>query len=456
MLFLLAVGVLFLLRSLWTYPIEHGDAIEKYFYAAEILRTGDWSILLTNHHTLRWAAMLPQTGLTWLLNNRYEVFYIPPLLMFSAYFVLIVFSLRKLLNFSQQLLLGTLLFFEHMSFHTSNQYFITGLGVFCAFAGVLALVRTTKRQYAGVVLAAVLFFVAYGAHVTYLSFAVGGFLWLMFFHKNLTKVIVFTLTILILFLFETLVFNYMSDWQLTFGRIQALATGEHIGRNSTYTPVVVSQLFTRWMILPWTQLLLCLGFITAGVWLVRQKRHGRSVPALIECTFLVGLGFAVGVTFAIFSIDPLRPMMPLRPRYLVPFFPFASIMSVYILSSVSARLAGQTGGRRGFAVVLAFTMFLLIYSSYKIDFFRSKFEAFLWQADREYSEYSSRFVHGELILVGKARHANDMVARFKNPAVVTFEHGVVSVIDPSADAMCVEYLTKSPLSLNYEDCPKNR
>ena len=109
---LIAITCIFLLRSLWTYPIEHSDAIQKYFYAAEILRSGDWSILLTNHHTLRWAAILPQTGLTWLLGNRYEVFFILPLLMFSAYVVLIVFSLRNVLNVSQQLLLWAFLFFE--------------------------------------------------------------------------------------------------------------------------------------------------------------------------------------------------------------------------------------------------------------------------------------------------------------------------------------------------------
>jgi hypothetical protein len=450
--FMISVTFIFLLRSLWTYPVEHSDAIQTYFYAAEILRSGDWSILLTNHHTLRWAAMLPQTGLTWLLGTRYEVFFILPLLLFSVYLVMIVFSLRKILNVSQQLLLWTLLFAELNSFLTSNHYIIAGLGIFCAFAGVLALINQGNRQTLSVMLAAVFFFIAYGAHVTYLSFAAGGFLWMTFFHRNTPKAFVFAATIIFLLVLETLVFNHLSDGQLTWGRLEALATGEHIGRNSAYTPVVFSQLFTRWLALPLPHLLLCLGFITAGAWLVVQKKSGAPVPRLIECSFLLGLCFAVGVTFAVISIEPLRPMMPLRPRYLVPFFPFASIMTVYMLSILAAKLPGIIGPREEFAAVLAFTLLLLVGPTYKIDFFRSKFAAFMWKADQEYSEFSQMFVNGELLLTSKRKIAYGMIARFKNPVKTRLRESGLSAVNLSPTHLCVEQLTKSPLHLNYEDC----
>jgi len=450
--FLIAVTFMFLLRSLWTYPIEHSDAIQKYFYAAEILRTGDWSILLTNHHTLRWAAMLPQTGLTWLLGTRYEVFYILPLLMYSAYLVLIVFSMRNILNVSQQLLLWTFLFVEPNAILASNQYIITGLAVFCAFAGVLALINQGKHQNLSLILAAVFFFIAYGAHVTYLSFAAGGFLWLIFYQRKPSKAIVFSVIILLFITLETLVFNHLSDGQLSWGRLEALATGEHIGRNSTYTPVVFSQLFTRWLALPLPHLLLCLGFITAGGWLFVQKKTGRPVPRLIECSFLVGLCFAVAVTFAVISIDPLRPMMPLRPRYLVPFFPFASIMAVYMLSILVAKLPVKVGSRKEFAVTLAFTLFLLIIPTYKMDFFRSKFDTFMWNADREYSEFSQMFKNGELLLTSHRRIAYGMIARFKNPVKTRALESGLAAVNLLPAHLCVEQLTRSPLHLNYEDC----
>jgi len=452
MYFLISVMLIFLLRSLWTYPIEHSDAIQKYFYAAEILRSGDWGILLTNHHTMRWAAMLPQTGLTWLLGPRYEVFFIQQLLRFSGYLVLIVFGMRNILNVSQQLLLLAFLFFETFSFYTSNQYLVVGLGVFCVFAGILALIHQGKRQTSGVILAGFFFFIAYGAHATYLSFAAGGFLWLALFQRKPSRAVLLAATILLLMVLETLVFNHLSDGQLTWGRLEALAGGGHIGRVSAYAPVDFMQLFTRWLHLPLPNLLLCLGFTTTGVWLLVQKKNGKPVPRFIECSFMVGLGFAVAMTFAVVSIDPLRPAMPLRPRYLVPFFPFACIMSMYMLSIFIAKLTAGTGSRKEFAATLAFALFLLLVLAFKFDSYRSRFDAFMWKAEREYSGFSEKFEQGELLLTSHRKYAYGMIARFRKPVQTRSRESGLSATNLSPAHLCVRQLSKSPMHLNYEDC----
>lgn len=450
--FLIFLAIMFLVRSLWTYPTEHSDAIQQFFYAAEILRMGDWGIMLQNHHTMRWSAMLPQTGLTWLLGTRFELFFIIPLLMFSLYVVLIVFSLRKTLNLSYQILLWAILFSELMSFHTSNQYLIVGIGVFCAFAGSLVLVRHAKRNHLATMLAAFLFFCAYGAHVTYLSFSAGGFLWLLFFQRKPASAMIFAVTILVLMLFETLIFNYLSGWQLVLGRIEALAHGSHVVRSLSYSPTSFDQLFLRWLNLPLPHLLLCLGFITAGPWLIIQRRKGAPAPGIIECTFMVGLCFAFAATFAVYSIVPLKPVVPLTPRYLVPFFPFASIMTVYMLSVFTSRVLGKAQDGKIFAASLVITLFLVSFPTYKLDFFRSKFDAFLWRADQEYSGFSEKFQQGNLILEGKKRIAFSMIARFQNPVGLLHQDARISVKAPSTEAKCVRRLNLSPLDLNYEDC----
>ena len=72
--------------------------------------------------------------------------------------------------------------------------------------------------------------------------------------------------------------------------------------------------------------------------LVLQKKKGMQLPPIIECTYLVGLCFALSITFAVISVNPIKPMMPLRPRYLVPFLPFASIMTVYVWSVLVAKV----------------------------------------------------------------------------------------------------------------------
>lgn len=451
-LFLVSVALVFLLRSLWTYPIEHGDAIQKYFYAAEILRTGDWSILLHNHHSLRWAAMLPQTGITWLLGTRYEVFFVLPLLMFSLYVVLIVFSLRNILNSSQQLLLWAVLMSEASAYLTSNQYLIVGLGIFFVFVGVLLLTHEGKRQNLLVVLAALSFFIAYGAHVTYLSFAAGGFLWLLLFQSQPSRAAIFCLTILLLMLFETLVINYLSDWQLTMGRLEALADGPHVKRNLTYVPVVFGQLLSRWWVLPLPYLLLCMVFIMTGPWLVRQRIMGRKVPGLIECTFMVGLCFAIGITFAIYSIHPLRPAVPIDARYLIPFFPFASIVAVFVLVVIASKPLTKLPFRVEPVASIIFALILLVYPTFKLDFFRTKFDAFIWKSHKEYSTFSDLVEKGELILTGNKKIAFSMIVRFRKPVDVQYRETWVSSIKPSPNSSCVRRLSESPLHLNYEDC----
>ena len=46
----------------------------------------------------------------------------------------------------------------------------------------------------------------------------------------IVSAIIFAVTILLLIIIETLVFNYISDWQLTGGRLELLANGRHIER----------------------------------------------------------------------------------------------------------------------------------------------------------------------------------------------------------------------------------
>jgi len=451
-LLLIGITSVFLLRSLWTYPTQHSDAVQKFFYAAEILRSNDWNLLLHNHHTLRWAAMLPQTALTWLLDGRYEAFFIMPLLMFSLYVTLIVFSLRNVLSFSQQVLLGVLLFSEPMALHTSNQYSIVGVGVFSTFAGVMILVKQSERPNLAAILAATMFFIAYGAHVTYLSFAAGGFLWLTLCQRKLSRTVIFCASLLVLMMMETLFFNYLSDWQLTFGRLEALADGSHVALSLTFGPVTSDQLLTRWLVLPLPHLLLCLLFLIAGPWLIMQRKKGMQIPALIECTFLVGLCFAVATTFAVTSIDPLKLVIPPNTRYLVPFFPFASIIVFYMLSISVARVLGKGHPRLVVVASLCLSLFLVIWPTYKIDFFRSKFDAFMWVAEEEYSGYSDRFQRGELILTGQKKVVNSLIAGFRNPVDVIQQETLISARKPTSGAKCVARLDKNPLYLNYQDC----
>ena len=144
--------------------------------------------------------------------------------------------------------------------------------------------------------------------------------------------------------------------------------------------------------------------------------------------------------------------MPLRLRYLVPFFSFAAIMTVYMWSLIAAKQPGLKDSRKEFATILVFTLFLLIVPTYKIDYFRSKFDAFIWKSDPEYTEFSDMFANGELLLTSHRGMAYSMIARFKKPVRIRKREEGLSSFELSPAHLCVKQLSKSPLSLNYEDC----
>ena len=127
-------------------------------------------------------------------------------------------------------------------------------------------------------------------------------------------------------------------------------------------------------------------------------------------------------------------------------------MTVYMWSLISAKLPVFKESRLEFATILAFTLFLLIVPTYKIDYFRSKFDAFMWKSDREYSAFSEKFGRGELLLTSDRKVAYGMIARFKKPIKIRLSESGLSAINLSPEHLCVPQLSKSPLYLNYEDC----
>lgn len=459
--FALAVVAVFIFRSIWTFPIEHGDAVQKYFHAANILRTGDWTILLHNHHTMRWTAMLPQVGLTWLFGTRYEVFYILPLLMFSLCFVLIIFSMKDILNRYQLCLLAVILFLEPLEFSTSNQLLNPPFAIFFAFAGILVLTRDQKQSTATVIGSAILFFMAYGAHVTYLSLAAGAFAWLAVIQHRYSRAAIFSVAIIALIGVEILIYNYLSGWQVNLGRLELLAQSHHMERAlETKPPIHFLQLLTRWMNVPLPNFLLFCLFMIGGPWLIWQRHRGIAIPTIISCTYLVALSFALAVTFAVVSVNPLKPAMGIRPMYLIPFFPLAAVIAIYGLSdayAVTNRIA-PTWLKN--TVVLTLVVFLLTWPISGPPLYRKGYEFFIrdanvffaWKAHDEYSAFSDKFRRGELILSGQRKRVYNLIARFETPQKFVNREQGISVPNPVPDAKCVNRLNKIPLYLNYEQC----
>ena len=462
---------MFLLRSIWTIPIEvAGDAVRKFYAAAEIARTGDWAILLQNHHTMRWSIAIPQVVITWIVGTRYEAYYILPLLGFALSFVIILYALKDHLNTSQKILLGVLIFVDPMSFRNSSQLMTAGPSIFFAISACYVLATYSKRNRFALVIAAALFFCAYGAQATSISFAAGGFLWLALIQRSWKSSFLFAGTLLCLLLIECLFFNYLSGWNLTFGRVEALIFGPHledvIGAfgapgepyNGRYT-VAFRHLFTRWFQLPLLDIALSATFFISGVVFISLKKS-RTLPAFISCAYLVGLCFALFVSFAVVSIDPITPIQGLLPRYLSPFLPFATINSVYFLTFLTEQNRKTWDVRMVIlAALLAFSIILIpqAYDHSARPYIKIRTAYFLWHANSEYTAFAKEFYDGELIFTGRKKRVLLMIAQFKYPVEKLNWNSKrggngVSVAKRSSNALCVSKLEKIPLRRSYQKC----
>ena len=178
---------------------------------------------------------------------------------------------------------------------------------------------------------------------------------------------------------------------------------------------------------------------------------GRHIPVYIECIYLVGLSYAVAITFAVVSINPIRPAMGLKAMYLTPVISFAAIITVYLWSDINSQYLGKRYLLIAPVANLVFATLLIIASTYTVDK-RIGFNGFIWKANSEYNKYSERFRQGELILTGKNKKVFRMIATFNQPVITVERASGISVVDFSPKALCVKRLRKNPIHLNYEDC----
>jgi hypothetical protein len=453
LVFCCAVLAVMLLRSYWTFPVTDHDAIQKYYFAAEIVRSGDWSLLLHSHHTMRWVEMLPQVGLVAIVGPRYELFYLLPLLGFALYFVLLLWCLRSFLPWPMLVLLATLLFVDPLSFRLSSQLLNPPFGVLFVALASLLLARAGSMFRWTLPLAALALFCACGAHVTYLGFAAGLCLWLGLARSNWLAAVQLGAWLAVLLVAETLVFNALSGGELVLGRLQALSQSSHMelmagqGNDSG-----LSDLLSRWLRMPPFHLVLSGLFLLASLAWVSNSSLRREAPGFISAVWAASVAYAVALTFAVSDLDPLTPAMPLRPRYLSVFYPFATVFTVYLLAQAPRTihsLAPVLSGLLLGVLLLQPRWFSLPADSLVII----RPFAFAWRAGEQYNAFADGFARGELVIGGRFPGSLLLIAQYARPGEVRWQERTVFSTPRQSGALCVDRLARAPLAQNFLPCP---
>lgn len=451
--------LLFLARSLVTFPIEHVDAAFKYEAAANIVRGGGLDELLTNHHTMRWSEVLPQVLVTWATAFRYEGLYLLPLAAFALAGALLWRGLQPTLSLTQQALLLALLFLEPVGLTHTGQLLNPPFGVLYALLAITVLARPGPPSWRRTVLAALAFFCAYGAHSTYLSFAAGGVAWLLLFQRRPDQAAVLVLTLAGLLILETLAFNAIAADDLSGGRFEALAGSVHMESvTNRFDTVAFHELFTRWLDLPLFSLAMAIGFGICTLWLAFDGRARRAAPPFLILCILIGGAYAVAITFAIVSVDPLRPIQPLRVMYLEPFLPFAIAVTTYgaarLEDGVPRRLRPWLEGG-AVSVLVVLVAFAATQKDQWDRIVNNRLNAFAWKSHEQMSAFAGRFRDGEIILQGRNRYAFEKLIRYSGPVKTRrtrwYPH-VTSAPRIQRDVRCVRGIRRIPLERNERPC----
>lgn len=455
--------LLFLARSLVTFPIEHVDAAWKYQAAADIVRGAGLGEMLQNHHTLRWSEVLPQIVVTWATGFRYEGLYLLPLLAFALASALLWRGMAPVLSRPEQALLLGLLFLEPIGLQHTGQLLNPPFGVLYVTLAATVLARPGPPGWRRVLLAALCFFAAYGAHSTYLAFAAGGFAWLMFFERRPALAFVLAAAMVALIALETLAVRLVGGGEFGFGRLEVLAEGSHMQNvHDRFKVVEPIELLTRWLRLPAYDLALVAGLLGSSLWLAVDKAARRAAPPFLILCLLCGGAYAVAITIAVVDISPLRPVQPLRIMYLEPVMPFAAVGTVAAFAGLSSRLGRPF--RLGLATAsLAAMLGLLAVTVNSMDSWghlvNYRMSAFAWRSHAEMSGFVQRFRDGEIMLAGRNRHALEKMIRYAGPVRVR-RHGEVPELTTARalhpEARCVRDIRRIPLVRNEEPCNRRQ
>lgn len=416
-----AFVVLFLLRSLFTTPIEEGgDAIQSWGAAIWSHESGRLDSLLINQHTARWTIVLPTTGLLRLLGYAPHVYYLLPVSLFVALLLMLLRSMREHLPAPLLVATGALLFAEPMLFRASTQLKPFAFGLFfvvCSGLAAVRFVRTGRRRH--LALSALLMFLAYGAKMPYAYFAagIGAFVWWE--RRRLREPLLFGALFTSLVGLETLAFNALGKGTLTWGRFEVitrhhLRVGGGIGDTAGDTlGEFLRRQLAPWLDLPWFDALFALALVGLGLAALwrRGRRSTRPMPPVVTLCLWMLFSYAFLNTFLVARLDPVMTPQPPMVRYLAPLTPFLIVTVIWLLAQT---LEAWSPARRRLAhglvatasgVLLVACLAGLSPASYRHhEMVHPSRDAYLWRIDGDFERLRASLADGTAVLVGTESH----------------------------------------------------
>jgi len=325
-------------RTIYSTPIEiDGDSVGKWFSAYSLAGKVGWEEMGESHHELRWAIILPQIIISTILPERYESYYVLPIVLYSIFTTLCmatVYEGEKQRKLGMAFVLGVLLCIDPISHVMASQLKTVAFGLFYFVLGVFALSHYIKvNDHRWLVLSAILFFFAYGSHITYLIFSIAPVLVLVVNLGRYRDALIFIGAFALLFAAEMLLTGIVLDGSPSGGRVthllagvthQTVTTARGSGSGLNYWDLI-----SRWKLLPKFDLLIFFAYVMSSLLLFKNQLR-RSVPVGIWMFFYASGAYAFVIAFPIVEVNPLKLAFALHNRYLAPVFPLAMVFLVWL------------------------------------------------------------------------------------------------------------------------------
>jgi hypothetical protein len=329
--YVLLFSILVFFRIAYSTPIELDfDTLERWYIAGKIAEDWDFRWLTIDLHTMRWSLVIPQVAISSIFANSFLGYYVLPVLGYSFFTVFLVRILERFFKLPHWLLLivAIAVTVDPMSQIMASQLKTNVFGmVYVVLGSYFGIVHIENRRFRYLALSICLFFCAYGAHLSYIFFFIGGVVFLATQLNGIKYAVIAVVLFALLLLMETLLFGELYNWQYV-GRLDALyqagTQSRHIqlGEGAWAGHNVVSLGMARFRSLPGYQKLTLLGYV-ASTLLLFAPFIRKKLATLSFGIFWSLSAFLIFVTFAVVKFDPLTPLFTLRPRYLAPFFPIA-------------------------------------------------------------------------------------------------------------------------------------
>lgn len=493
--FLLGLAALCLFRVIYSVPIEfNGESIRKWEVARQLATLGNWEVLLSDHHQLRWGVILPQVVFSWLISDHWFGYYLTPMLFWS---LVVVGSIRLFDPGSLILPVGLGYFIavasEPLGHAMGSQFNSGAFGLLYVLCGIYALLGYVEKGRIGYLLLAALgFFCAYGAHLTFIVFAGAPIVFLLLINKDVRATAVFCIAFAILLGMEAVILYVLSDGGIQGGRMVEVARMKTWGDSmmgATHfrgqEPFELRHFIDRWRMLPKYSLAIGILFVVCSLSLLSPKTRS-NIPDGVLLSFLVAGIYGIAVSFPIIGLNPIRLVLDLHSRYLAPFFPFAIVFIVwafvFLLKSRMRSDAHLKGALYGL-VLIGFAVFAWGSVSYRCAdevlesnksnyspanhtycrFFRYSQEQniypspdlFALNADSYYREFGQDYVTGGVALYGFTRIGAFVwfiSAIYPDAKFIETKNGWFTV-DGKEKPFCVKELGNfTAPSENYVDC----